>query len=58
MDEKAIRELIMQKQSNDHISCKAACDIADETGSPRSLIGQLLDEMKIKISACQLGCFK
>jgi hypothetical protein len=58
MDEKSIRELIMQKQSDDRISCQAACDIADKTGSSRSLIGQLLDEMKIKIHDCQLGCFK
>jgi hypothetical protein len=58
MDEKVIRELIMQNQANDRISCKAACDIADKTGASRSLIGQLLDEMKIKIRDCQLGCFK
>ncbi len=58
MDEKAIKELIMKRQSNNRISCKAACDIADESGASRSLIGRLLNEMKIKIHSCQLGCFK
>ncbi len=58
MDEKAIKELIMKRQSNSRISCKAACDIADESGVSRSLIGRLLNEMKIKIHSCQLGCFK
>lgn len=58
MDEKALRELIMKRQTDDRISCRTACDIADETGAPRSLIGKLLDEMKIKVHSCQLGCFK
>ena len=58
MDEKAIRELIMKKQSDNRISCRTACEIADETGASRSLIGRLLNEMKIKIHSCQLGCFK
>ena len=58
MDEKVIKELIMKRQSDDRISCRAACEIADEAGVPRSLIGRLLDEMKIKIHSCQLGCFE
>lgn len=58
MDEEKIRELIMAKQSGGRISCKAAVEIADLTGTPRIKVGQLLDEMKIKIHSCQLGCFK
>ena len=52
-----MRDLIMEKQSNGRISCKTACDIADKAEIPRRKIGQLLDEMKIKIHSCQLGCF-
>jgi len=58
MDDKLIRELIMKKQSDQRISCKAAMEVADETGAPRAKIGRLLNEMGIKIHSCQLGCFK
>lgn len=57
MDEEHVRELIMKKQSNNRISCKAACDVADEAGVPRMMVGRLLNEMDIKIHSCQLGCF-
>lgn len=58
MDDSLIRELIMKKQSDQRISCKAALKVADETGAPRAKIGRLLNEMGIKIHSCQLGCFK
>jgi hypothetical protein len=58
MDDKELKELIMKRQENLHISCKAACDLADETGASRSKIGELLNELGVKIRSCQLGCFK
>jgi hypothetical protein len=58
MNENELKELIMRKQVDGKISCKAAFDIADEAGASRSEIGELLNEMRIKIRACQLGCFK
>ncbi|MCA1961856.1 MAG: hypothetical protein LDL33_13815 [Desulfomonile sp.] len=58
MDEEKIRELIMKKQTNSRISCKAAFEVADEAGVSRMAVGRLLNEMKIKIHSCQLGCFK
>jgi len=58
MDEEKVRELIMKKQANNRISCKAACEVADEVGVSRMVVGRLLDEMKIKIHSCQLGCFE
>lgn len=57
MEDSHIMELIKEKQSDGRMSCKAAMDIAEKTGTPRRRIGQLLDEMKIKIHSCQLGCF-
>lgn len=57
MDEAKVRELIMKRQSNKRISCKAACDVADEAGVSRMVVGRLLNEMEIKIHSCQLGCF-
>lgn len=58
MEDNELKELILAKQVGGKISCKAACDVADATGVPKSRIGELLDEMEIKIRACQLGCFE
>jgi len=57
MDEEQIKRIIMERQSDQRISCKTACEIAEQTGTSARKIGRLLDEMKIKIHACQLGCF-
>ncbi len=58
MDEKEVKELILSKQVNGSISCRAALQIAEEAGASPTKIGRLLNEMEIKIRACQLGCFK
>ena len=57
MDDKELKELIMKSQKDRRISCKAACDIADKTGASRKKIGELIDELGVKIHSCQLGCF-
>jgi hypothetical protein len=57
MDDEQIKRIILEKQSDHRISCRTACQIAEQTGVPPRKVGQLLDEMKIKIYACQLGCF-
>jgi hypothetical protein len=57
MDDKDIRQLIMNRQHDNSLSCKEAMEIAEEAGASTQKIGRLLDEMKIKIRACQLGCF-
>ncbi len=57
MDERELKDMIMEKQSSGRISCKVACEIADQTGTPRRDIGRILDDLHIKIHSCQLGCF-
>lgn len=39
------------------IPCAAAFKLAEELGLTRDRMGQLLNELKIKITQCQLGCF-
>jgi hypothetical protein len=39
------------------IACAAAFRLAEELGLSRKDLGGLLDELKIKIIHCQLGCF-
>jgi len=58
MDDAEIRKLIQARQTNGRMSCREAFQIAEEAGVPIMKIGRLLDDMKVKIHACQLGCFK
>jgi hypothetical protein len=58
LDDKEVRELIMKRQSNSRIACATAFKIAEETGRSRREIGEILNELKIKIHSCQLGCFE
>ncbi len=39
------------------ISCPAAMRLAEELVISRKDMGKLLNELKIKITQCQLGCF-
>jgi len=39
------------------IPCAAAFKLAEELGISRSRLGELLNELRIKIVNCQLGCF-
>lgn len=39
------------------IACAAAFRLAEELGLSRKNLGELLNELKIKIIQCQLGCF-
>ncbi|MFC1833154.1 hypothetical protein ACFL2Q_00285 [Thermodesulfobacteriota bacterium] len=57
MDDEALKDQIMKKQSDGRITCPVALQLAKEAGISGGKIGRLLDEMKIKIHSCQLGCF-
>jgi len=39
------------------ISCAAAMRLAEELVISRQDLGKLLNELKVKIKQCQLGCF-
>jgi hypothetical protein len=39
------------------IACAAAFRLAEELGISQKDLGELLNELKIKIIRCQLGCF-
>ncbi|MDO9070474.1 MAG: hypothetical protein Q7V36_03045, partial [Deltaproteobacteria bacterium] len=39
------------------IACAAAFRLAEELGLSRHDLGELFNELKIKIAHCQLGCF-
>lgn len=58
MTEQQLRERIAGLSGEGKVSCKALLHLAAETGSSPRQIGQLCDRMHIRISHCQLGCFK
>jgi hypothetical protein len=39
------------------IPCAAAFRLAEELGISRKDLGEMLNELRIKITHCQLGCF-
>ncbi|GAV22617.1 hypothetical protein [Carboxydothermus pertinax] len=57
MDEKI--KIEVEKVAKDgKIPCKVALELADRLNVPPKKIGDVANELKIKIAACQLGCFK
>lgn len=58
MTEDELRAAIREKASGGKVTCKTLLDVAAATGTPPREIGRLCDELKVKIVACQLGCFR
>jgi hypothetical protein len=53
-----VEETILAKSKDGKIPCAVCFKIADDLGVPKKEITKVLNEMKIKISQCQLGCFE
>jgi hypothetical protein len=58
MDRKKLEEAILGKAKEGKIPCPLCFQIAEEHGISRREMGQVLNQLKIKISQCQLGCFE
>ena len=52
-----LKQKIKEVLVNDKLPCANALRIADELQVPPMLVRETADEMEIKISSCQLGCF-
>ena len=48
---------IRKAAEGEKIACKEAMKLAGRLGITFEKMGQLLNEYKIKIRSCQLGCF-
>lgn len=53
----ALREAIRKASSNNRLSCEKAHALARERNVTLREIGVICNELGIKITACQLGCF-
>ncbi len=54
---KIITEAIRAASVNNRLTCQKAHSLARELKVPLKEIGSICNELKIKIAACQLGCF-
>ncbi len=50
-------EAIKKASAGNRLTCEKAHALAAELKVPLQEIGVLCNELKVKISACQLGCF-
>ena len=57
MEEKDLIKKLQELAPQGKISCMAARDLADKLGIHPSEVGKACDEARIKIFACELGCF-
>jgi uncharacterized protein YggU (UPF0235/DUF167 family) len=57
MNQEEIKVKIKAAAPEGKLACAAVFRLAEELGLPRHALGELLNELKIKITHCQLGCF-
>ena len=57
MNNEDVKTKIRAAAPEGKIACAAAFRLAEELGISRKELGNLLNELKIKIIHCQLGCF-
>ncbi len=57
MSREELKEKIRAAAREGRISCAAAMRLAEELVISRKDMGRLLNELKIKITNCQMGCF-
>jgi hypothetical protein len=57
MTPKKIVEAIQTASENNRLSCEKAHELARDLNISLQEIGEICNELKIKIAACQLGCF-
>lgn len=52
-----IATVLQEKAKGGKITCTEARKIAEELAVSPKEVGNMCDELKIKICACELGCF-
>jgi hypothetical protein len=57
MDQEELKGKVRAAAPEGRIPCAAAFKLAGELGLSRKELGALLNELRIKITQCQLGCF-
>ncbi len=55
--EEKIKQRIQEVSKEGKITCTAAHEVAKELDVPIGKVGQLINQLNLKIIACELGCF-
>jgi len=58
MDRDKLEKVILEKAKEGKLPCAVCFKIAEEFGISNKEMGKILNEIKVKISQCQLGCFQ
>ncbi|MDP6044989.1 MAG: hypothetical protein QGG25_05240 [Phycisphaerae bacterium] len=58
MTPEELRNAIQAQAVDGKVSCKAMLDLAASSETSSQQIGEICNELSIKVSGCQLGCFK
>jgi LAO/AO transport system kinase len=58
MSDKELEKKIREAAVGGKIACKEAMKLAVKLGVPTKNMADLLNQYKVKIKECQLGCFK
>ena len=58
MDRRKLEERIKEKAKDGNLPCAMCFKIAEDFGISKKEMGKILNEIKVKISQCQLGCFE
>ena len=58
MDRKKLEEAIQGKAKDGKLPCAMCFKIAEDFGISKMEMGKILNEMKVRIRQCQLGCFE
>ncbi len=57
LDNDKLQKKLEEKVKNGKIRCADALSIAMEMKIPPAKVGEKLNQIKVKIISCQLGCF-
>lgn len=57
MDQEDVKREVERAAENGGLSCHEARALAEKLGVDYSVVGQVCNDLKIKIHACELGCF-
>ncbi len=57
MNKEEVIKKLLATAVNDKISCTEAREIMEEHKVPHGQMGDICDEVGIKIHGCELGCF-
>jgi len=58
VEHEAVLAAVREAAPEGRLPCATAFRVAEKLGVPPIVIGQAANELKFKITQCQLGCFK